>query len=193
MEWPHPKRHALPGNIVDYVYEGRVALLAPVRVGEGENIGEWREIEARVEWLECDADRCVPGSATLRVRVETADVSKDGEGKGLIESQRLKMPRTGASDEVSTSWDGTALVIRAGGRGGAARRVEFFPYGGGSGALLPADDGVRDWSADGGEVRVVFDRDDVAHGGEAWGNLVVERASREREVWEVRARLGGPE
>ncbi len=193
VEYPHPVRHAMAGNIVDYIYEGHVALMAPVRVGEGETIGESREIGVAVEWLECDADRCVPGSATLRLGVETASESREGDGSAMIASQRLKAPREWGSGDVRTAWDGEWLVIRVGSDGGEVRSAVFFPYSAGEGSLAPADDGVRDWRARAGEVRVRYEAAEVAGGGEVHGNLVVDRASGEREVWEVRARGGAGE
>ena len=191
VEWPVPQRHELPGRIVDYVYEGRVALLMPVRVGDGAKGGEVGEIRAEVEWLECDADRCVPGSARPVLRVEVGETSREGDGAGLIGAQRLKTPRAWESGEVVAAWDGATLALRVDESAGKAARVEFFPYSAGDGSLMPTDDGERDWRGEGGEIRVGFDRGEVENGGFVLGNLLVERASGEREVWEVRVRAGG--
>lgn len=188
VEWPHPKRKVLPGGIVDYVYEGRVALMAPVLVGDGESGEASREIVAAVEWLECDDDRCVPGSAELRLEMRTGGESVVGEGAGLIGAQRLKTARAWGSGEVSASWEGEWLVIRVG--GSEVREMRYFPYSEGDGSLMPSEEGERDWRSAGNSLRVRFEGAGIAAGGEALGNLVVDRASGEREVWEVRARAG---
>ncbi|MGD9691978.1 MAG: protein-disulfide reductase DsbD domain-containing protein [Phycisphaerales bacterium] len=191
VEWPCPERHELPGAIVDYVYHGRVALLARVRVSESARVGMAGEIRAEVEWLECDADRCVPGDAAPALRVMVGETSEEGEGSGFLEAQRLKTARAWEHGEVRAEWEGETLTLRVGESGGGVERMEFFPYVEGETGLMPADDGKREWVSKGGVVRVGFDRDDVRNGGEVRGNLVVERASGEREVWEVRARAGG--
>lgn len=192
VEWPHPKRYESPGNIVDYVYEGRVALMAPVRVGERAAPGVAGEISAEVEWLECDADKCVPGSASLRLMVEVGSEGREGDGAGIIEAQRLKTPRTLESGEFTAGWEEEWLVLRV--AGAEVREIRYFPYSeGGEGFLMPMEEGERDWRAKGGEIRVRYEPGEVRVGGKALGNLVVDRASGEREVWEVRARTGGTE
>ena len=69
--WPTPKR--LPvGPIMNYGYEGRVVLAAPIEVPAGAKPGSHETLGAKVDYLVC-AEVCVPGAAnvSLATTVET--------------------------------------------------------------------------------------------------------------------------
>ncbi|MEO1585229.1 MAG: protein-disulfide reductase DsbD domain-containing protein [Planctomycetota bacterium] len=124
--WPAGHRFVQPGEILDHGYEGSVLLMVPVSVPAETPVGGEVTIRGEVEWLACDANRCVPGlrevSLTLPVR---AEASRGGEA-GLFDSARASLGRllTGSRGEpVRVAWDGPVMEVSSAGGG----RLTFVP------------------------------------------------------------------
>jgi thiol:disulfide interchange protein DsbD len=64
--WPVPQRFVDPsGQVTTYGYEGQVLLWSRVKVARSVALGQGVTLAAKVSWLVCNKDRCVPGTADL--------------------------------------------------------------------------------------------------------------------------------
>ena len=61
--YPGPEMFTMPGDLSNYGYDGEVALLADLTAPTP--LPAAGEITAKVRWLVCRAEQCVPGKATL--------------------------------------------------------------------------------------------------------------------------------
>jgi len=68
LEWPQPEAIAV-GPLTNFGYDGTVLLPTTIRVPHELPAGAPVELRAQVKWLVCDADECIPGSATLATTV----------------------------------------------------------------------------------------------------------------------------
>lgn len=67
-QYPGPHSFMMPGDLINYGYEGAVTLLVPVSV-EGAPQGT---VTAKTRWLVCRDEQCVPGKAELTVDLSEA-------------------------------------------------------------------------------------------------------------------------
>ncbi len=128
IRWPVPARYEHT-RMLDYIYEGEIALLIPLAVAAETKPGE-ANIIAQIDWLVCEKV-CLAGagSASLGVRIAGAgaEVSRNPNAGPLFDSTRARLPRPAdAAIEagVSARWDGLTLVLHSPG----AERLEWFPY-----------------------------------------------------------------
>ena len=147
LRWPGPDRYLHGGGqLLDYIYGGDFALLAPVRLDES-LAGETVEIRASASWLVCK-EACLPGEGEDALRVHVArSAGTPTADAPLIRASRERVPSGDA--RVSAEWDGRDLVVRAAG----ADRLEFFP-------LTPAGGPVglkESGAADADLLRVTYD------------------------------------
>jgi thiol:disulfide interchange protein DsbD len=68
LEWPTPVRIEV-GPLVSFGYPGEVLLAAPVAVAPDLAPGSALDLRAQAKWLVCNQDECLPGSATLTLRL----------------------------------------------------------------------------------------------------------------------------
>ncbi len=70
LQFPKPKTIQIPAG-VNYIHEGRFALLVtitpPATLKEGESV----ELAGNVKWLECDAEICLPAKQSVAVSVQS--------------------------------------------------------------------------------------------------------------------------
>ncbi len=120
-QWPAPKRHVAPGEILDYIYEDATALFFPIEIDAG--VSPPLTIRAKVDWLVC-REACVPGGAEVDLALPCGPVS--GPDAARLIAARSRVPRTEkeAGADVSIAWHGTALSMTAPGAGS----LTFFPY-----------------------------------------------------------------
>jgi DsbC/DsbD-like thiol-disulfide interchange protein len=64
IKWPAPRKMGA-STIVNYVYDGDVLLMAPIRVGSDYSASASDKIEAAVKFLICSDQMCMPGKAQL--------------------------------------------------------------------------------------------------------------------------------
>jgi len=147
LRWPGPKRYLHGGGqLLDYIYEGEFALLAPVRIDES-LAGETVEIRASASWLVCK-EACLPGDGEAALRVGVAQsAGAPTADAALIRASRERVPSGNAG--VRAEWDGRDLVVRAAG----ADRLEFFPLTPASGPVGLKSSGAADADA----LRVTYD------------------------------------
>ncbi|HEY2482987.1 MAG TPA: protein-disulfide reductase DsbD domain-containing protein, partial [Caulobacteraceae bacterium] len=128
--WPTPKR--LPvGPIMNYGYEGRVVLAAPIEVPAEAKPGTRQTMGARIDYLVC-AEVCVPGSATvsLAVPVVAGNPPLDPGWGRLIEADLTAAPKP-AGLAARFQHDGPRLTLAVAGAplaGTSPAEAYFFPY-----------------------------------------------------------------
>jgi DsbC/DsbD-like thiol-disulfide interchange protein len=126
LEWPAPQR-LVNGPLTDYGYQGRVLLLAPVRVPPGIKQPEVT-LSADVRWLVC-SNVCVPAEASVSVAlpVKRALPQPDAQTIGLFRTARRGLPRPLPPGwRVSAEDEGGAFRIRLW-SGTKIRQASFFP------------------------------------------------------------------
>ena len=89
LQFPVPDRLTLLG-LMNYVYERDYALLATVRVPEAAPAGAVVPIRARLDFLVCTDEVCVPETAVVSTRLR---VGPPGERVADFESYRRALPR----------------------------------------------------------------------------------------------------
>lgn len=153
IRWPVPARYQHTG-MLDYIYEGEIALLIPLTVAADAKPGD-AIITAQIDWLVCEKV-CLAGAgvATLGVRIAEpgAEVSRNPNAGPLFDSTRARLPQQAEAAiraGVSARWDGLTLVLHAPG----AERLEWFPYAPYDG---PPANPIRDGAADADTLRVEY-------------------------------------
>jgi len=68
VHYPGPEMFTMPGDLSNYGYDGEVALLAELQAPAA--LPTDGEITAKVRWLVCRAEQCVPGRATLTLPLD---------------------------------------------------------------------------------------------------------------------------
>lgn len=101
LQWPVPKKHSQAG-LVTYVYYGDTVLLTPLMIAADHGLGPL-EIKASVSWLECET-LCVPGETSLRASLLITNSSTPSTLAPLIETRKLRLPRTATNLAVQTAW-----------------------------------------------------------------------------------------
>ncbi len=153
IRWPVPARYQHT-RMLDYIYEGEVALLIPLTVAQDATPGD-ASITAQIDWLVCEKI-CLAGAgvATLGVRIAEvgAEVSRNQNAGPLFDSTRARLPQPADAAilaGVSARWDGLTLVLHAPG----AERLEWFPYAPYDG---PPADSIRDGAGNSDTLRVEY-------------------------------------
>ncbi len=112
FEWPAPYvKFRLAGGVTTIGYDREVTLLTRIEVPPRLD-GESTEIAAHVEWLVCDKDGCVPGSADLSLRLPVTAVlpGPDPAAKSAFDSAHAALPRAPAAP--ARAWlEGTSLAV----------------------------------------------------------------------------------
>jgi DsbC/DsbD-like thiol-disulfide interchange protein len=96
LQWPYPER-LVSGPLMDYGYQGDIALLAEITPGPSVQSGGQAPLALQVKWLEC-REKCLPGSAdlsiTLPVRAEPPRMA--APWAALFREARQRLPRASA-------------------------------------------------------------------------------------------------
>ncbi|MBY0313690.1 MAG: hypothetical protein K2W85_16620 [Phycisphaerales bacterium] len=133
MLWPGPKRHVLPGDILDHIYENQVILLVPIRIADSVKPGESLTIKAKVDWLVCD-EMCVPEDAEVSITIPVGQPGKPATPSK--DEQRIKQSRSAIPVPLSkTAPEATVKITPDGDRfkasiSGSAKNVQalaFYP------------------------------------------------------------------
>jgi len=119
LQWPAPERYIYSdGQSLDYVYEHRAVLLAPVRVHKDAKPGSKVTISVNVEYLVC-REACIPGDASLEVTLDIAapgEASIDASAGELFTAARALLPQEEpalAADGIVVQWAGMTLMLLA--------------------------------------------------------------------------------
>lgn len=122
-QWPAPERHVLPGDILDYVYRHGLTLIVPIEAASDLTAGGTATVRARIAWLMCRDEVCVPGSAEVSITLPVSTAAERTPHAPKFERTRARTPRTAAPGEIEWRWEGRTLALRAPG----ATSLTFFP------------------------------------------------------------------
>lgn len=126
VQWPTPARGVHEGA-VSYDLEGEVVLLVPVRAADDVKPGQGVTLRGRVEWLVCNPEGCLPGSADvaldLHVAPQGGPPSYPTPDAKKLAAARAALPAP-APDDLRVAWSGTTLVLEVPG----AKALTFFPW-----------------------------------------------------------------
>ena len=127
LRYPWPKRQEDPGDIVSFIHDGEVMLLADVKAPADLKPGAEIKIEADGKWLVC-TDICVAGQGHASVALTAAAAPKPANEK-LFASWRDKLPKPW-SDLTGTRalWSGDEAAPKLKIVVPGATALEFFPY-----------------------------------------------------------------
>ncbi len=138
MLWPAPKRHVLPGDILDHIYEGNVILLVPVTISPTLKPGSTVTIRAKVDWLVCH-EMCVPEDAEVSI---TLPVGQPGEAPtSSPDETRIRATREALPIPLSKSNPEATVSITPGGDSGFSATISAT--GATSLAFYPLTDSIR--------------------------------------------------
>ncbi len=93
-----PLRYPVPGTLLlaglmNHVYEAPYALLATLDVPKGLAPGTKLPLTARIDWLECSAELCVPAKATLTAELTVGDGAVAAADRAAFDGWRAALPR----------------------------------------------------------------------------------------------------
>jgi DsbC/DsbD-like thiol-disulfide interchange protein len=91
--WPAPRKMGA-GTIVNYVYDGDVLLMAPMRAGADYSGPAMDKIDATVKFLICSEQMCMPGKAQLSLAVPLkAQATPAGANAAIFAVARERLPK----------------------------------------------------------------------------------------------------
>jgi len=105
VRYPVPDRLIVSG-LMNYVYEGDYALLIDVRVPEDIAPGTSLPIRARVDYLACTAEICVPESASVALDLEVGATANAAANRAMFDRFRQALPRPLGSEVRFERTDG---------------------------------------------------------------------------------------
>lgn len=133
MLWPGPKRHVLPGDILDHIYEDQVVLLVPIRIADSVKPGQSLTIKAKVDWLVCE-EMCVPEDAEVSITLPVGPVGT--KAAASKDEPRIAKARSAVPMALSKNTPEATVKIAADGEGFKAsitatgnrvQSVAFYP------------------------------------------------------------------
>lgn len=130
VQWPAPEKHNKEG-VYSYIYPEETMLLAPLSISSAmKNLS----IRARVEWLECQEEACVPRETTVKATLTVGETGRRSASAGLIERWRAKVPRIDASLSLEAEWAGAGeenkrSFLAFPGEGEKWALKDFYPHG----------------------------------------------------------------
>ena len=103
IAWPAPQRFELGGNF-NFGYEGTMLLPVPLDVPADAKPGTPVTLSVNARWVVCNEDLCIPGKATLQLKVPVAAAPAANANAALLfANARAKHP-------IATKWSGQATV-----------------------------------------------------------------------------------
>lgn len=92
--WPAPRKMGA-STIVNYVYDGDVLLMAPVRAGVDYSASSADKLEATVKFLICNDQMCMPGKAQLSLAMQTQAPATTGASNAAnFAAARERLPKS---------------------------------------------------------------------------------------------------
>ena len=158
VQYPVPERLIVSG-LMNYVYDKDYAQLVDVKVPAGLAPGTRLPVRARVDYLACTEEICVPETANVAVDLVTGPPSGAGANRALFDRFRRALPRPlGSEARFERSGDRFRLAIPLP-AGLELREPYFYPLT--DGALSYA--AVQTFSRNGD--RLVVETDSASNGG----------------------------
>ncbi|WP_313804753.1 protein-disulfide reductase DsbD family protein [Sphingobium sp.] len=139
IDWPAPQRLSL-ASIVNYGYEGDVLLAS--RIDPGKTKASSASFHARVDWLVCSAEECIPGGADLDLTlpVSSGMAAIEPANAALFQQAQERMPRQSVRWILHAEPNGTTgyrLIARPNGDGGKIPDSLYF-FAADSGTVEPS-------------------------------------------------------
>jgi DsbC/DsbD-like thiol-disulfide interchange protein len=127
FHWPAPAR-LTTGTVIDYGYEGRVLLAAPLEVPAAYNPAAGATLSADVRYLIC-REVCIPakGQATLRVPQAKSTPAQSALNERTFQDARQRWPQplpAGAKAQAMYNGKTFLLAVDA---GSPETKASFFP------------------------------------------------------------------
>jgi thiol:disulfide interchange protein DsbD len=125
--WPAPQRMGA-STIVNFVYDGDVLLMAPVRAGVDYSASPSDKVEASVKFLICSEKMCVPGKAQLSLPLSVkSNGNSDAATRATFIEGRARLPRPAPANwKFSGRSEKDSFVIEIQ-TGHPIQQASFFP------------------------------------------------------------------
>ena len=130
VQWPAPEKHNKEG-VYSYIYSEETMLLAPLSIS---NAAKNLSVRARVEWLECQEEACVPRETTVDATLTVGETGRRSDSAELIERWMAKVPQIDASLSLEAEWAGAGeenkrSFLAFPGKGEKWALKDFYPHG----------------------------------------------------------------
>jgi DsbC/DsbD-like thiol-disulfide interchange protein len=125
--WAAPQRMA-SSTIVNYVYDGDVLLMAPVRAGADYLAASTDKLDATVKFLICSEQMCMPGKAQVSLGIPAkGQGASDGVTAAAFAAARARLPKPPPADwKISGRAEKDSFVIEIQ-AGRPIAHATFFP------------------------------------------------------------------
>jgi DsbC/DsbD-like thiol-disulfide interchange protein len=125
--WAAPQRMAT-STIVNYVYDGDVLLMAPVRAGADYSASSSDKLDATVKFLICSEQMCMPGKAQVSLAIPVkAQSASDAATAAKFAAARARLPKPLPTDwKISGRAEKDSFVIDVQ-AGRPIAQASFFP------------------------------------------------------------------
>lgn len=133
IRWPAPKRYIGGGDLLDYIYDGTVLLVIPVKVPADAKPGSEATFSLAGEWLVCK-EACIPGSGTAKIGLKVSDRSEPTTDAALFAESAARTPRPFTDQDGQSAAGTTVEWTPRGVRFAAAGAKEMIFYVGESSA-----------------------------------------------------------
>lgn len=128
LEWPAPVRIPV-GPLANFGYEGSTLLPVTVRVPSDLRDQASVEFHARIRWLVCNEEECIPGSAELSRVLPVTAMPHPSADAPLFATARTRLPVLPPPTwRLRATREAEAFVLDVGGGALDSGDVLFFPY-----------------------------------------------------------------
>lgn len=127
FRWPVPSRMTT-GNVIDYGYQGKVLLAAPLEVPADYKPGAATTLSADIRYLIC-SQVCIPakGQATLHVPETKGTAPDSAASSRIFQDTRQRWPKPlPAGAKAQAAYNGKSFVLSVD-AGAAEAKASFFP------------------------------------------------------------------
>jgi thiol:disulfide interchange protein DsbD len=129
IQWPAPRRIPV-GPLTNFGYDKAILLPIALHVPSSLPDASTVEIGARVRWLVCDPEECIPGEAQLSLHLPTGATPAPSTAIALFDEARRRLPEAAPSNwQLSATATGDRITLTVHGAGEPpAQPPVFFPY-----------------------------------------------------------------
>jgi thiol:disulfide interchange protein DsbD len=125
VRWPAPVRLST-GTVIDYGYEGRVLLAAPVQVPADYMPGKPVTLSADIRYLIC-REVCIPAKAQAKLSIPSENTSGDAAHRELFRSTLDSVPKAWPADWKAQVSDSPGFLLLSLETGTSEGKATFFP------------------------------------------------------------------
>lgn len=124
---PWPKREEVEGDIVEYVHEGELVLMADVKVPADAKVGTQAAFDVSARWLVCTTV-CVQGKGGASLTLPVSAAEKPAN-EADFKAWRKRMPRPWSEmTRAFPAWSGDPATPKLTLVVPGATALEFYPY-----------------------------------------------------------------